>query len=125
MDRRNAETERDDDYVLGPDEYAEGAMRGHRRDGAGHGPHAAEGRGQHQQAEEDEFAETMFLVALCLMVSGLIWLRGRWVERQRREEEEARRREGAQEQFQGAQGDDGGLFPPRGDPARDDWLILR
>lgn len=35
----------------------------------------------------DEFAETMLLVMLCLIVSVLVWVRGRWVERRRREDE--------------------------------------
>ena len=41
--------------------------------------------------EVDEFAETMLLVVLCLMVSVLLYVRGRWVDRIRREEEERRR----------------------------------
>ena len=75
----------------------------------------------------DEFAETMLLVVLCLMVSVLLYVRGRWVDRIRREEEERRRQGGGgqpgqqQQQAQGANG----VFPPPGDPARDDWAILR
>jgi SEL1 protein len=98
-DRRDAEDGTGD---FGPEDYFDGATRG-RRDA---------------DEDEDELLETMFLVILCALVSGLIYMRGRWVERRRRENQEAV-----------AQGDnraqDGGLFPPAGDPARDDWAILR
>ncbi|KAF7966274.1 hypothetical protein HWV62_39391 [Athelia sp. TMB] len=69
-ERRNAEQERDSD--LGPEDYFEGALRGgHRGEYEGH----------------DEFGETMLLVALCLAVSVLLYVRTRLVERVRRETE--------------------------------------
>ncbi|GJJ08477.1 hypothetical protein Clacol_002695 [Clathrus columnatus] len=80
---------------FGPEDYFEAATRG---------------RGDTQ--DSDEFVETMFLILLCILVSGLIYLRGRWVERQRRENNNP-------------PPEDGGLFPPQGDPARQDWAILR
>lgn len=98
-DRRDAEEGTGD---FGPEDYFDGATRG-RRDA---------------DENEDEILETMFLVMLCILVSGLIYLRGRWVERRRGEEQEAAVQGGNQAQ-------DGGLFPPQGDPARDDWAILR
>lgn len=55
------------------------------------------------------------LVVLCLTVSVLLYIRGRWVERLRREERQQ------QNEGQVQQQEDGGLpVPPRGDPARDD-----
>lgn len=105
--RRNAENDRDSDF--GPEDYFEGALRGGRRQA-----HTGDGI---EADEEDEFAETMLLVFLCLVVSLLIWLRGRWVERRRREEEE-RRGAGGEERRNDA------VFPP-GDPPRADWAVLR
>ncbi|KIJ65896.1 hypothetical protein HYDPIDRAFT_27117 [Hydnomerulius pinastri MD-312] len=68
-DRRNAENERDSDF--GPEDYFDAALRGgHRGD------------------EEDEFAETMLLVALCLAVGVLIYIRTRLVHRARRNHDE-------------------------------------
>ncbi len=108
-ERRRAESEREGDF--GPDDYFDGAMRG----------------GYRGEEDVDEFAETMLLVVLCLTVSGLLYFRGRWVERLRREEQ---RRQQQQPQQNGvAQGPQpqpqGGLYPPPGDPARDNWAILR
>jgi len=104
-ERRNADSDRDNDY--GPEDYFDASLRGGRRG----------------EEEDDEFAETMLLVLLCIAVSVLLYVRGRWAERLRREQ--------AQEQQQGAnvqpaapqQGQ--GVFPPAGDPARDDWAVLR
>lgn len=62
----------------------------------------------------------MLVVVLCLAVSLLIWLRGRWVERRRREEEARGGGGGGAPARQ-----DNGVFPPRGDPAREEWAILR
>ncbi|KAI0753061.1 HCP-like protein [Daedaleopsis nitida] len=104
-ERRQAEADRDGDF--GPEEYFDGAMRGHR---------------YREEEDVDEFAETMLLVVLCLMVSTLLYVRGRWMERIRREEEERRRQQGGVQQ---PQQQNGGVFPPPGDPARDDWAILR
>lgn len=94
-ERRNAENERDTDF--GPEDYFDGALRG----------------GQRGEEEEDEFAETMLLVALCAAVAVLIYVRTRIVERTRRREQE-------QQQDQR----DLGVFPPAGDPARQEWNIM-
>ena len=69
--------------------------------------------------EADEFVETMMLVVLCLIVSLLLYIRGRWVERLRREERQQRQQQEVREER------DEGLFPPPGDPARDDWAVPR
>jgi len=101
-DRRNAELDRDTDF--GPEDMFDAALRGgHRGD-----------------EEADEFVETMVLVVLCLIVSLLLYIRGRWVERLRREEQQQRRQLEQERQEQ-----DNGLFPPPGDPARDDWAVPR
>ncbi|OBZ69692.1 Protein sel-1 1 [Grifola frondosa] len=103
-DKRHAENDRDNDF--GPEDYFDAATRG----------------GRHREDEEvDEFAETMLLVLLCLMISGLLYLRGRWVERMRREQQQQQQQDGPQQPPPPA----GGVFPPPGDPARDDWAILR
>ncbi|KAI0687874.1 HCP-like protein [Cerioporus squamosus] len=111
-DRRRAEADNEGDF--GPEDYFDAATRGHR---------------YREEEEVDEFAETMLLVVLCLMVSVLLYVRGRWMDRIRREEEE-RRRQGnggngqpAQQQQNGVNAN--GLFPPPGDPAREDWAVLR
>ncbi|KAI0665661.1 HCP-like protein [Trametes maxima] len=106
-ERRQAEADRDGDF--GPEDYFEGAMRGNR----------------YREGEEDydDFAETMLLIALCLLVSMLLYVRGRWVERLRREEEQRRQGQGNAPQAQQQQ--QRGVFPPPGDPAREDWAILR
>ncbi|KIJ51304.1 hypothetical protein M422DRAFT_223812 [Sphaerobolus stellatus SS14] len=96
-ERREAEGGSGD---FGPEDYFDGSLRGGRRE---------------IEDDEDEFLETIFLVVLCVLVSGLIYLRGRWVERRRQQDEAG----------QGNQPRDGGLFPPEGDPARNDWVILR
>jgi SEL1 protein len=73
-------------------------------------------RGGHRgEDEQDEFAETMILVVLCLIVSLLLYIRGRWVERLRREEQQQRR------QLEQREERENGLFPPAGEPARNDW----
>jgi len=105
-ERRNAENERDSDF--GPEDYFEGAVRGGRRG----------------EDEDDDFGETMLLVSLCLTVSLLIYLRGRWIERRRREEEQ-RRGPVAAGVAPAPLRQNGGLFPARGDPARDEWAVLR
>ena len=48
----------------------------------------------------------------------LLYIRGRWVERLRREEQQKWRQLEQREER-----DDDGLFPPPGDPARDDWAV--
>ncbi|KIJ15498.1 hypothetical protein PAXINDRAFT_114636 [Paxillus involutus ATCC 200175] len=97
-DRRNAENERDSDF--GPEDYFDGALRG----------------GHRGEEEVDDFAETILLVALCLAVGVLIYVRTRMVERVRREREEQR---------PGQQRPNLGMFPPPEDPARQDWMIWR
>lgn len=101
-DRRNEERERDSDF--GPEDYFEGAMRNvHRDDG------------------ETEFTETMMLVALCLVISILLYIRTRIVERMRRDQGEQPQGRNAP----AAQQNGNGLFPGAEDPARNDWAILR
>lgn len=67
----------------------------------------------------------MLLVILCITVSTLLYIRGRWVERMRREEQQPQQ----QQQAGGAGAQPaplaGGLYPPPGDPAREEWNILR
>ncbi|KAF8270495.1 hypothetical protein EI94DRAFT_775294 [Lactarius quietus] len=100
-DRRNAELDRDSD--IGPEDMFDAALRG----------------GHRGEEEADEFVETMVLVVLCLIVSLLLYIRGRWVERLRREERQQRQQQEVREER------DEGLFPPPGDPARDDWAVPR
>jgi len=100
--RRNEELGRDSD--LGPEDMFDAALRG----------------GNREEEDADEFVETMVLVVLCLVVSLLLYIRGRWVERLRREEQQQRRQLEEREER-----DDDGLFPPPGDPARDDWAVPR
>ncbi|KAG0699377.1 hypothetical protein DFH29DRAFT_833834 [Suillus ampliporus] len=97
-ERRNAENERDADF--GPEDYFDGAIRG----------------GHRREEDVDEFAETMLLVALCAVVAVLIYVRTRIVDRARRQNQE-------QQQDQGGQRDLG-VFPPPGDPARQEWNIV-
>jgi len=101
-DRRHAELDRDSD--IGPEDMFDAALHGgHRGDD-----------------EADEFVETMMLVVLCLIVSLLLYIRGRWVERLRRERQQG---QGQQEEVHEER--DEGVFPPPGDPARDDWAVPR
>jgi SEL1 protein len=60
----------------------------------------------------------MLLVLLCLVISVLLYIRTRIVDRLRRDQGRP------QEQAEQRQGD-GGVFPPPGDPARNEWAILR
>ncbi|PPQ88450.1 hypothetical protein CVT25_011576 [Psilocybe cyanescens] len=101
-ERRDAEREREGDF--GPEDYFDGTIRGGNRD----------------DAEVDEFGETMVLVLLCLVISILLYIRTRIVERMRRDQ-----REQGQAGDQAPPNGDGGVFPPPGDPARNDWAILR
>ncbi|KAI0002186.1 HCP-like protein [Russula compacta] len=100
-DRRNAELDRDSEF--GPEDMFDAALRG----------------GHRGNDEGDEFVETMMLVVLCLIVSLLLYIRGRWIERLRREEQQQR------QQLEQREERDNGLFPPPGDPARDDWAVAR
>jgi SEL1 protein len=101
--RKNAEQEGDGDF--GPEDYFEGAMRRDRRG----------------EEDIDEFWETMLLVLLCLAVSVLLYVRTRMVERMRRDQ----RPQGGGENEQPPPPANGGVFPPPGDPARNEWAVLR
>lgn len=106
-DRRDADREREGEF--GPEDYFDGMTRGNRED-----------------ADYDEFGETMLLILLCLVISVLLYIRTRIVERMRREVREQQGQGGDQNQnAQPRNGNERGLFPPPGDPARDDWAILR
>lgn len=98
QERRNAENERNSDF--GPEDYFEAAIRG----------------GHQREEEVDELMETMLLVALCALVAVLIYVRTRIVRRTRGQEQE-------QQQDQGGQRDLG-VFPPPGDPARQEWNVV-
>ena len=89
-ERRREERDRDTDY--GPEDYFDGALRPNRE----------------EYAEEDEVFETAVLIGLCIVVSLLLYVRGRMVERMRRDERE--RREGERRE---------------GDPAREEWAVPR
>jgi SEL1 protein len=97
-ERRNAENERNTDF--GPEDYFEAAIRG----------------GHQREEEVDEFMETMLLVALCALVAILIYVRTRIVRRTRGQEQEQQHDQGGQRDL--------GLFPPPGDPARQEWNIV-
>jgi SEL1 protein len=68
--------------------------------------------GHRGDEEVNEFSETMILVALYLMVSVLLYVRTRLVERIRREQEVAQPPNGGGQQ-------QGQAVPPAGDAARD------
>ena len=102
QERRDADRERDSDF--GPEDYFEGAIRGNRED-----------------VEFDEFGETLVLILLCLVISVLLYVRTRIIERMRREQRQQQQGEGNGEQPQRPNG----FFPPPGDPARNEWAILR
>ncbi|KAF9451494.1 hypothetical protein P691DRAFT_807605 [Macrolepiota fuliginosa MF-IS2] len=109
-DRRNAEQEHDS--YFGPEDYFEGALRNGRVEEGGDGV--------------DDFFETMMLVALCLLVSVLLYIRTRIVERMRREQQQQQQQDPPANGNHGqAPAQAGGVFPPPGDPARNDWAILR
>ncbi|EGO00684.1 hypothetical protein SERLA73DRAFT_105051 [Serpula lacrymans var. lacrymans S7.3] len=103
-DRRNSENERDGDF--GPEDYFDGALRG----------------GHRGEEDVDDFAETMLLVALCLAVSILLYVRTRFVERVRREERQQGEEGNGQQPAQPPP--DLGAFPGPDDPARNEWNIL-
>lgn len=105
--RREADERQDSDYD--PEDYFDAAVRGGNRE---------------RQNGDDDFTETAILIGLVLLVTALIFLRARIVERIRREEREQAQPNGAPPPQPG-QVPDAGLFPPPGDPARQDWAILR
>ena len=112
-ERRGAERDRDSDF--GPEDYFEATLRGNRE----------------LNGNEDDFMDTMLLVVIVLVISVLLYIRTRIVERMRREQQERavraqRQRQGGEQtprQMQGANGENG--FPLPGDPARQEWAILR
>jgi SEL1 protein len=67
----------------------------------------------------DEFSETVLLVLLCVVISLLLYIRTRMVERMRREQREQQGQNG-----QAPVNENGGVFPP-GDQRRGDWAVLR
>jgi SEL1 protein len=66
----------------------------------------------------DEFAETVLLISLCFLILLLFYVRTRAVRTQQQGAD------GANEPQPQADAN-GGVFPLPGDPARDDWAILR
>ncbi|EPT02547.1 hypothetical protein FOMPIDRAFT_1143800 [Fomitopsis schrenkii] len=94
-ERRQAEADREGDF--GPEDYFDTVTR--RRDD-----------------DEDDFAETMLLVVVCVLVSVLIYVRGRWMERIRREAQQQER-----QQQQGAGGQVPAAAPRAVDPPQLDW----
>ncbi|KAK0460933.1 uncharacterized protein EV420DRAFT_1619466 [Desarmillaria tabescens] len=84
------------DSEFGPDDYFEGGLR---------------------EGAEDNFSETMLLILLCLTVSVLIYVRTRMVDRMRRDQQ-GRDQDGQRAGLMGR-------FHRQGDPARDEWVILR
>lgn len=84
------------------------------------------GRVEEDGDDADDFFETMMLVALCLVVAVLLYIRTRIVDRMRREQRQPRQQDQPANGNPGqAPAQNGGLFPPPGDPARDEWAILR
>lgn len=86
------------------------------------------GRVEEADNDIDDFVETMMLVALCLLVSVLLYIRTRMVERMRREQQQQQQQQqnpAANGNHRQAPGQEGGLFPPPGDPARNEWAIMR
>jgi SEL1 protein len=98
--RERRDVERDSDF--GPEDYFEGALRG----------------GNREDVQMNDFAETMLLISVCIVVSILLYIRTRTVERMRREQ----RNQGQAGEQQAGNGDRG-VFPPPGDPARQNWAM--
>lgn len=63
----------------------------------------------------------MLLVFLCLLISALLYVRTRIVDRLRRVGERDPQQENQEQRRQ----ENLGVFPAPGDPAVDDWAILR
>ena len=99
-ERRDADRERESDF--GPDDYFDGAGRGRDRE---------------EVVAVDEFGETILLILLCLVISVLLYIRTRMVERMRREQRE--------QNGQPPANGNAGLFPPADDQGRGDWAVLR
>ncbi|KAH7064500.1 hypothetical protein BKA62DRAFT_763445 [Auriculariales sp. MPI-PUGE-AT-0066] len=73
-DRRNRDAEAAGDEY-GGDDYWDGSPARQRR------------RAEAEE-DEDDIQETVILLVLCAVVTGLIWMRGRWAERRRQEEQQ-------------------------------------
>ncbi|KAJ3866681.1 hypothetical protein EV359DRAFT_71656 [Lentinula novae-zelandiae] len=72
--------------------------------------------------DDDEYSETMLLVMLCVTVSVLIYVRTRIVRRMRHDQQQ---RQQQQEEAVAEAPAGNGMFPAPGDPARDEWAMLR
>lgn len=72
--------------------------------------------------DDDEYSETMLLVMLCVTVSVLIYVRTRIVRRMRHDQQQ---RQQQQEEAVAEAPARNGMFPAPGDPARDEWAMLR
>lgn len=81
--------------------------------------------GNRGEEEVDQFIETMLLVGLCITVSVLLYVRGRWVERIQREEQQRQQAQPRPPQANGVPVQPappaGGLYPPPRDPPREQW----
>lgn len=66
----------------------------------------------------------MVLVMLCVAVSVLLYVRTRIVDRLRRDQQRRQQQQGDQQVPPAAAGN-GGVFPAPGDPARNEWAVLR
>ncbi|KAL0955834.1 hypothetical protein HGRIS_002036 [Hohenbuehelia grisea] len=102
--RRNAEQDRDGDF--GPEDYFDAATR-------------------RREEQDDDFGETMLLVLLCLSVSILLYVRTRLMDRMRREQQQQQPPQPGNGVPPQPPAGNPGVFPPPGDPARDDWNIAR
>jgi len=78
-------------------------------------------RGHRGEEDMDEFAETVLLLSLCVLVSVLFYVRTRVV----RTQQQQRQQQQGEGDNQRPPNADGGVFPAPGDPARDEWAILR
>ncbi|GBE81290.1 HCP-like protein [Sparassis crispa] len=123
-DRRIADSDREGDF--GPEDYFDAATRGRNR----------------EDEAVDEFTETMLLVVLCLIVSILLYIRGRWMDRTRREQQQPQQpqqqphqqpqqlqqqpqqqQQQPQQQLQQQQQQPGGGPAPQPPPPANDWAM--
>lgn len=72
---------------------------------------------QARQGVADDFSETVLILALCLAVSLLIYIRTRIVDGIRRNQQQP---EGGRPPEQ-----NNGVFPAAGDVAREEWAVQR
>ncbi|KAJ4493785.1 HCP-like protein [Lentinula edodes] len=76
--------------------------------------------------DDDEYSETMLLVMLCVTVSVLIYVRTRIVRRMRHDQQQRQQQQQQQQEEAVPEAPAGnGMFPAPGDPARDEWAMLR